>query len=180
VAQPLLACIENYDGKKFISIKCLEYVTIIINYCAAITAMLKSQITTDTHPVVLCVMDNISAENRTMHTSKKSIIGCAVARFFCGLLIGSDIGMNATWISTLASCIVDKVSRIKRSANIPSSFQYDFSKLQQDHTELKHCRVFQPSEELLSMIWNILLTQHLPNLSKVLQLKQSGLGRLNN
>jgi hypothetical protein len=114
-----------------------------------------------------------------MHTSKKSIIGRALARFFCRLLIGSDVGINSKWISTAANKIADKISRIKKSANNSSSFKYDFSKLQQDHAELKHCHFFQPSQELLSMIWNILLTQNLPNLSKVLQLKQSGLGRLN-
>jgi hypothetical protein len=51
--------LENNEAKKFISIKCLEYVTIIINYCAAINAMLKSQITTDPHPVVHWVTDII-------------------------------------------------------------------------------------------------------------------------
>jgi len=74
-------------------------------------------------------------------------------------LIGSNVGINAKWISTLANKIADEISRIKKSAHNPSSFQYDFSKLQQDHVELKHCRFFQPSQELLSMIWDILLTQ---------------------
>ncbi len=153
--------------------------TIIINYCAAITALLKSQITTNPHPVVFCMTDNTSAKNWTMHTSKKSIIGRALARFFCRLLIGSDVGINVKWISTAANKIADKISRIKKSANNPSSFKYNFSNFKQDHAELKHCCFFQPSQELLSMIWGILLTQNLPNLSKVLQLKQSGLGRLN-
>jgi hypothetical protein len=91
-----------------------------------------------------------------LHTSKKSIIGHALARFFCGLLIGLDIGINAKWISTAANKIADKISRIMKSNN-PLSFHYDFSKLQQDHAELKNCRFFQPSPELLSMIWEILL-----------------------
>ena len=159
-------------------INCLEYVTIIVNYCAAISAILEDDDIADPHPVVLCMTDNISAKNWTVHTSKKSIIGHALARFFCGLLIGSNVGINAKWISTLANKIADEISRIKKSAHNPSSFQYDFSKLQQDHVELKHCRFFQPSQELLSMIWDILLTQKSPDLSKVLLLKQNGLGRL--
>ena len=169
---------KNNEDKTFISINCLEYVTIIINYCAAISAILEDNDITDPHPVVLCVTDNISAKNWTVHTSKKSIIGRALARFFCGLLIGSNVGINAKWISTLANKIADEISRIKKSAHNPSSFQYDFSKLQQDHVELKHCRFFQPSQELLSMIWDILLTRKSPDLSKVLLLKQNGLGRL--
>ncbi len=139
--------------------------TIIINYCAAIAALLERQVTIDSHPVVLCVTDNISAKNWTLHTSKKLIIGHALARFFCGLLIGSDVGINAKWINTAANKIVDKISRIKKS-NTPLSFHYDFTKLQQDHTELKNCCFFQPSPELLSMIWAILLMQ------KIARLKQ--------
>jgi hypothetical protein len=149
---------KNNEGKTIISINCLEYVTIIINYCAAISAVHKDEDITDPHPVVLCVTDNISAKKWTVHTSKKSIIGRALARFFCGLLIGSDVGINAKWISTSANKIADEISRIKKSTQNPSSFHYDFSKLQQDHVELKHCRFFQPSQELLSLIWDILLT----------------------
>ena len=100
------------------------------------------------------VTDNISAKNWTTHTCKKSIIGRALARFFCGLLLCSDVGINATWISTVANKIADEILRIKKSAHDPFSFQYDFAKLQQDHAELRHCRFFQPSHELLSMIWD--------------------------
>jgi hypothetical protein len=159
IIQRTLLHLSNNKSKTFISINinCLEYVTIIINYCAAITALLKRQVTNDPHPVVLCVTDNISAKNWTLHTSKKSIIGCALARFFCGLLIGSDVGINAKWISTAANKVVGEISRIKKS-NTPLSFHYEFSKLQQDRAELKNCRFFQPSPELLSMIWEILLT----------------------
>jgi hypothetical protein len=152
-------------------------VTIIINYCAAITALLERQVTIDPHPVVLCVTNNISAKNWTLHTSKKSIIGRALARFFCGLLIGSDVGINAKWISTAANKIADEILRIKKS-NTPLSFHYDITKLQQDHAELKNCCFFQPSPELLSMIWAILLTQKSPDSNKVLLLKRNGLGRL--
>jgi hypothetical protein len=162
----------------FISINCLKYVTIIINYCAAITGLLETQITNDPHLVVLSVTDNISAKNWMLHTSKNSIIGQALARFFCGLLTGSDVGVNAKWISTDANKIADEISRIKKS-NTQLSFDYDFSKLQQDHAELKNCRFFQPSPELLSMIRVILLAQKLPDLNKVLLLKQIGLGKLN-
>ena len=169
---------RNNENETFISINCLEYVTIIINYCAAISAVLRDKNITDPHPVVLCVTDNISAKKWTVHTSKKSIIGRALARFFCGLLIGSGVGINAKWISTSANKIADEISRIKKSTQNPSSFHYDFSKLQQDHVELKHCCFFQPSQELLFLIWDILLTRKSPDLNKVLLLKQSGFGKL--
>jgi hypothetical protein len=95
IIRQTLLHISNNKSKTFISINCLEYVTIIINYCAAITALLETQITDDPYPVVLCVTDNISAKNWRLHTSKNSIIGQALARFFCGLLICLDVGVIA-------------------------------------------------------------------------------------
>ena len=50
----------------------------------------------DPYPVVLCVTNNTSAKKWTTHTSKKSLASQALARFFCGLLIGSNVGINAT------------------------------------------------------------------------------------
>ena len=71
-----LLYLKNNKDETFVSINCLEYVTIIINYCAAITAISESDnIINDPNLVVLCVTDNISATNWTTHTCKKSIIG---------------------------------------------------------------------------------------------------------
>jgi hypothetical protein len=125
IIQQTLLHLSNNQRDTFISINCLN-VTIIINYCMAITALLKTQVNNNPHPVVLCVTDNISAKNWMLHTSKIPIIGCALARFFCGLLISLDVGINAKWISTAANKIADKISRIKKS-NTPLSFHYDFS-----------------------------------------------------
>jgi hypothetical protein len=62
-----------------------------------------------------------------LHTSKKSIIGRTMARFFFGLLIGLNIGINAKWISTIENVIAEKISRLKKlittkstSSSIPS------------------------------------------------------------
>jgi hypothetical protein len=94
VERTLLHLKDNSD-KNFVSINCLKYVTIIIDYCAALTSLASNKMNNDPHPVVLCVTDNTSALNWTLHTSIKSAIGRALARFFCGLLIGSDVGINA-------------------------------------------------------------------------------------
>jgi hypothetical protein len=44
---------KNNEDETFVSINCLEYVTIIINYCAAISVFAEDNITIDPHPVVL-------------------------------------------------------------------------------------------------------------------------------
>ncbi len=156
---------------------------IIINYCVALVALATRKVNNDPYLVSLCVTDNTSALNWTLHTSKKSIIGWALARFFCGLLIGLQVGINAKWISTIKNVIVDKISRLKRTNKIsPSSstyeLTYNYSNYQQEHEELKACNFFQPSPKLLSLIWEILLTQRCPDLSLILSLKLHDLGKL--
>jgi hypothetical protein len=177
VLRTLLHLKNNEDGT-FISINCLEYITIIINYCAALTAFYEDLACNNPNPVVLCVADNRNAKNWTIHTSKKSIIGQALARILCGLLINSKVGVNTKWISTLKNKIADDISTLKVT-NLPCSApHYDFSQLKQDHKELKACRFFHLSPKLLSLIWKILLTQKCPSLSKVLEMRPPALGRL--
>ena len=105
---------------------------------------------------------------------------CTPAKsLFCGLLIGSEVGINVKWISTMANKIADDILRLKKNlTSTTSSFTYDFSKLKQDHADLKHYCFFHPSQELPSMIWQIALTCKMPDLDIGLALKLSGLGRL--
>jgi hypothetical protein len=75
VVKRMLLHLKNNSDETFISINCLEYVTIILNYCASIVTFATRKINDDPHPIVLSVMDNTSALNWTLHTSKKLIIG---------------------------------------------------------------------------------------------------------
>jgi hypothetical protein len=51
---------DNADGL-LISINVLEFVTVIINYCAALYMVLTKNPTSDLYPVLLNVTDNASA-----------------------------------------------------------------------------------------------------------------------
>ena len=183
VVERTLLHLKNNSNESFISINCLEYFTIIVNYCASLVVFASRKINDDPHPVVLCVTDNTSALNWTLHTSKKSRIGRALARFFCGLLIGSNVGVNAKWISTVENIIADKISRLKKltstdSTSHPSHNTYDYAKLQQEHKELKACNSFQPSHKLVSLLLEILLTGNCPDLKQILKLRPQDLGKL--
>ena len=94
--------------------------------------MSQQKLTDDPYPVVLNITDNMSALNWTVHTSKKSLVGRLLASFFCGLLIGSPLGINSKWISTDENEVPDKISRIKKE-ELKSSphFSYDYKNLQQ-------------------------------------------------
>ncbi len=93
VVKRQLLHLKNNSDKSFISIKCLELVAIILIYCESFVVFENCKVNDDPHPVVLCVTDNTSALNWTLQTSKKLMIGRALARFFV-LLIGSNAGIN--------------------------------------------------------------------------------------
>jgi hypothetical protein len=109
VAKTLLH-LKNDSEQNLVLINVLEYVTVILNYCGALTACLEYGPIKDPHPVVHCITDDISTKNWTTHTCKKYIIGQALACFFCGLMIGSQVEINAKWISTTANKIANKIS----------------------------------------------------------------------
>lgn len=172
---------HNNDDGKLISINVLEFLTVIISYAAAYTALTQDPVTDDPNPVVLNITDNTSALSWTLHSCKKSMLGRKLARFFCGLLIGSHVGINSEWISTEENPIADAISRLKRESKNSSSTHhatFDYSNLQQQFPQLKDCRFFRPSPELLSNLWEILLPEKFPSLKQIAQLKQKGLGKL--
>ena len=73
VRQTLLHLKDN-SNESFISINCPEYFTVIVNYCPSLVVFATQLANNDPHPVVLCVTDNTSALNWTLHTNKKSSI----------------------------------------------------------------------------------------------------------
>ncbi len=62
IKQTLLHLKDNLD-ESFISINCLKYFTIIVNYCASLVVFATQKVNDDPYPVVLCVTDNTSALN---------------------------------------------------------------------------------------------------------------------
>ncbi len=85
---------DNSDGC-LISINVLEFITVIINYCASLHVVTTTSATNDPHPDLLNVTDNASALSWTTGACRKSMIGRSLARFFCSLLIGSLLGINS-------------------------------------------------------------------------------------
>ena len=170
---------DNSDGL-LISINVLEFVTVIINYCAALHLVLTEAVTNDKYPVLLNVTDNTSALSWTTGACRKSRIGRLLARFFCSLLINSPLGVNSQWISTTLNTIADEISREKEnmSTNNSQHSSFDYSTLQQRFPQLSHCRFFRPSPNLISLIWEIILTEKWPCHSEIRFLRQKPLGSL--
>jgi hypothetical protein len=167
---------DNKDGL-LILINVLEFLTVIIKYCASLHVFTTKSITNDLHPFLLNVTGNTSALSWTNHTCRKSKLGRLLPWFFCSLLIGSPLGINSQWISTDDNKIADNTSQIKKTLpNILHSF--DYSSLCQMYLELTHCSFFQIQRELILLMWDIVLTNNWPTHEEVQILKRKPLHNL--
>jgi hypothetical protein len=101
-----------------------------------------------------------------------------LACFFCSLLINSPLGINSQWISTINNKIADDIFCPKKQSVNNSSPAFDYTILKQIYLELRHCSFFQIQPELISLIWDIVLTKKWPNHEEVQTLKQRPLGKL--
>jgi hypothetical protein len=159
-------------------INVLEFVMVIFNYCTALHVVWTSPVTDNPHPVILNVTYNSSALSWTLHTCKQSKIGQMLVCFFCSLLIDLPLGINSLWISMINNKIADNIPCLKKQSDNNSSLAFDYTILKQMHPELRHCSFFQIQPELISLIWDIVLTKKWPNHKEVQTLKQRLLGKL--
>ncbi len=153
VVQRTLQFKTNNSKGKLVLINILEFVMVIINYCAALHVVRTSPITNDPHPVILNVTDNSFALSWTLHMCKQSKIGQILAHFFCSLLINLPLGINSQWISMINNKIADDISCLKKHSDNNSSPAFDYTILKQTYPELRHCSFFQIQPELILLIW---------------------------
>jgi hypothetical protein len=125
VVQHTLRFKTSNDDGMLVLINVLEFVTVIINYCATLHVVRISPITDDPHPVILNVADNSSALSWTLHTCNQSKTGGMLARVFCSLMINSPLGINSQWISTINNKIADNISCLKKQSDNNSSPAFD-------------------------------------------------------
>jgi hypothetical protein len=169
---------DNKDGL-LILINVLEFVTVIISYCATLHIVRTTLATNDPYPVLLNVTDNASALSWTTGACKKSKVGCMLARFFCLLMINLPLGINSKWISTDDNKIADAVSCIKKeSANEDSPPFFGYSSLTQRYPELIHCSSFTIQPKLILLTWEIVLTKRWPCHDEIRRLRLKPLGKL--
>ena len=140
-------------------------VGVIINLAAVIFTCDFDGVDVSAHPIVSNWCDNKSACAWINSRCKHSLIGRELGKFFIGLLMSTKIGIHAEWLPTELNKIADDISRVKeRDGN------YDYSHLLRDHPSLRQCRLFEPSDSLLSLICAILRGKDSPDprtLSKI-------------
>ena len=154
IRQFTLKYIKNNKNGDLISINALEYAALIINFVAATHYFTKiAHSTKNPHPTTLLYADNTTAESWVIKGCKSSLEGRALGRLQCALHINNPVGINVTHVSSTENEIADRISRFKNSheANI------GFPLLAQDFPQLKSCKRFLPSAELISSIMDALL-----------------------
>jgi len=108
--------VNNKEGK-YISINVLEMVCVIVNYTAAIYVGWHDGIDLGHLPAILNWCDNTSACRWINTRCKESLIGRALGCFFCGMIVGTALGLDADYISMHANEVADDISRLKRSSD---------------------------------------------------------------
>jgi hypothetical protein len=174
--------LKNDKDGNFISINILEFISVILEYCAALTVVETEDVTEDKWPVFLAWCDNKSAVRWISQACMGSEIGRELGRFFCGLLMDSKLGINAKWLSTIANVVADDISRLKQEQIVKNQTSnhpaIDYETLLQSHPQLQGCRRWTPSNKLLSLIWQCVQTKCCPSLEEIRTLRRTGLGKL--
>jgi hypothetical protein len=147
---------NNRDGK-LISINVLEFASVIINYAAMSLYFRLHQDPSNPFPIALLFADNVAAEIWTLKGCKRSLLGRALGRLLCALMIDNPLGVSTARIDTHANYIADEISRLKKEKD---SLNF-FVTLVHSYPQLRGCVRFQPSQELLSAISEALLTEKL-------------------
>ena len=167
------AYLPNNKSGLLISINVLEMICVIINMAASIYFAWLDNHDMSTFPILANWCDNKAAHYWVETRCKSSLLGREMGRLFCGLLMGTNLGIQSDWISTKHNVTADDISRLT-SAN----GEYDYSQLIVDHPHLASCRQFQPSDTLLTMIWDALRNNGSPDPLIVRKLSPETLGSI--
>ena len=94
-----------------------------------------------------------------MKACKNSLIGQALGRLQCALMLHSPVSFNASHLTTIENKIADGISRFKSE----SDTMLGFDKLIQEHPQLSVCRRFHPNPVIFSVIMEAFLHKKCTN-----------------
>ena len=80
------------------------------------------------------------------------MIGRRLGRLQCALMINNPVGLDTNYINTKKNVIADRLLQYKTESDAVRGF----TSLQQEFLQLRNCRRFQPSNEIISWILDAL------------------------
>lgn len=143
-----LIYVRSNNSGDLVSINVLEYAALLINYAAAFHFYREHPDPMDPFPSVLFYADNTAAESWMEKACNSSLIGRALSRLQCAMMMNNSVGFHTGHVTTTNNVIADRISRLKRESHSMRGFE----SLIQDYPELAGCKRFQPSAELISHI----------------------------
>ena len=118
-----LKSVKNNKGGQLIDVNVLDYVTILINYLAAIYFLCEmNYFAIDPHSIVLLRGDNTASESWAKKGSKHSPMGQALGCLQCALMLDNQVGLKLLHISARENVIADKISRVESESDFPRAF----------------------------------------------------------
>ena len=153
VRKQTLTYIRSNANGQLVSINVLEYAAIIINYAAAYHYYSTNPDPSDPYPSVLLYADNSACESWMEKACNSSLIGRALSRLQCAMMINNPVGVHTAHITTTDNVIADRLSRIEHDSNS----SHEFATILQDYPALAGCKRFRPSAELISHIMDAIL-----------------------
>jgi len=169
----LPACKDSIDDDV------LAFIAVILNYAAVLVAVQTEGFCGDPHPLLLAVTFNRSAAYWVKKFCLRSLAGRALGRLFCGLMMNSPLGINARWLAEGETDLSPILSELRASKDNQCGYtDFVFSSFYQKCPQLQACKIFRPSDALLSLLWRGVLTKKSPTLSELRQLQLQGLGKL--
>jgi hypothetical protein len=140
-----------------ISINILEYGSIIMGLAAAIVSWEAMPQPKPVHPLFQIFTDNTTAESWTKRIAGlKSPQARSLARVLSHLLMFTpDLGLSTDYVKGDLNEVADYLSRLRKE--LGSYSPLNLSALTQRYPQLSICSRFQPSQELLSLLFSSLL-----------------------
>ena len=120
----------------------------IINYVAAYHFYKHNPDPTDPFPLVRLFGDSTTAESWMSKACTSSLIGRALGRVLCALMIDNPVGTDVDHVTSKENEVADRISRIKSDTDT----LLGIDSLMQDFPALTGCKRFQPSSKLISLL----------------------------
>jgi len=137
---------HNHPDQELISINVLEFAGAIITYAGMTLYYRLHHDPSNPFPIALLYIDNVAAEIWCIKGCKRSLLGRALGRLLCALMIDNPLGLSTERISTEDNTIAERKF---------------FASLLTSYPQLRGCARFHPSQELLSAITETLSTEKL-------------------
>jgi hypothetical protein len=153
-------------GSSLIDINQLEFVALLISYAATLVDLATASAYQPEPPVLLAKGDNTTSLSwLRRQTADRSPAAKALAHIFATLAARGQVSVNTEHIAGVTNVMADFLSRYDdwcAKHPSPNSHNAFWQAFLHQFPQTRQCRLFLPSPELLSLLWQALLLNSVP------------------